>query len=78
MKNSDLRERAHVILDLQRQAESIKADIADLMDDAKSAGFNPRALKAALKIASLEQDKRAAHNQTQMDLELYLQEIEGR
>lgn len=78
MTNSDLRERAAHIARLQEQADEIKADIAAAYQAAKSAGYNPKALKAAVKIAAMESDKRAAHEQQQMDIELYLAEIEGK
>ena len=63
---------------LEDQAEAIKADIKDEYGVAASKGYNAKALKAAIKIARLDADKRAKHESDQTDLELYLAELEGK
>ena len=78
MTNSDLRQRAESILRLMEQRDELTADIKAAFDAAKSAGFNAAAMRKAVKIAAMSADKRAKHDQEQMDLELYIEEIEGR
>lgn len=78
MTNSDLRERAEKIIRLTEQMDDIKTEIADRYADAKNAGYTVAILRRAIKIAGMDAEKRAKHEQGQMDLELYLAEIEGR
>ncbi len=78
MTNSDLRQRAEHIGRLMDQRDDLSADIKGAFEAAKSVGFNAAALKAAIKIARLDATKRAKHDSAQMDLELYLAELEGR
>ena len=76
--NSDLRSRAEHIMRLMDQRDEIAEDIRNSFDVAKSVGFNPTALRKAISVARMEAGKRAKHDQGQMDLELYLAEIEAR
>lgn len=76
--NSDLRSRAEHIMRLMDQRDEIAEDIRNSFDVAKSVGFNPAALRKAISVARMEAGKRAKHDQGQMDLELYLAEIEAR
>ena len=43
-----------------------------------SKGYNAKALKAALKVARMDADRRAKHDADQSDLIIYLDEIEGK
>lgn len=76
--NSDLKQRAERILRLIERRDELSADIKAAFDAAKSVGFNAAAMRKAIKIAAMSSDKRAKHDSEQMDLELYLAEIEGR
>jgi uncharacterized protein (UPF0335 family) len=78
MSNSDLRSRAEHIMRLMDQRDEIAEDIKNSFDVAKSVGFNPSAMRKAISVARMEAGKRAKHDQGQMDLELYLAEIEAR
>jgi uncharacterized protein (UPF0335 family) len=78
MTNSDLRDRANKIIRLMEQRDEIAVEITDRFQDAKNAGFTVSALKRAIKVSRLDADKRAKHESEQMDLEMYLAEIEGR
>lgn len=78
MTNSDLRSRAQTIVALMDQADEIKTEIADRFQDAKNAGLTVSALRTAIRIHRLDGAKRAKHDAAQMDLEMYLSEIEGR
>lgn len=78
MTNSDLKARAQTIQSLIEQRDDISAEIKACYDSAASAGFNKSAMKKAIKVASMSEDKREKHDTEQMDLELYLREIEGR
>lgn len=78
MTNSDLRARALTISALIEQRDDISAEIKACFDSAASAGFNKSAMKKAIKITTMDADKREKHDTEQMDLELYLREIEGR
>lgn len=76
--NSDLKTRAQQIMRLTEQREEITLDIKAAFDAAASVGFNKAAMRKAIKIASMDGEKRAKHDAGQMDLEIYLAEIEGR
>jgi uncharacterized protein (UPF0335 family) len=78
MTNSDLQRRATGIMALEDQRKDITTEIADRYQDAKNAGYTVKALKGAIKVARMDADKRAKHQSEQMDLEMYLAEIEGR
>lgn len=76
--NSDLTRRAREIISREEAVEQAKEDLKAAYDAAESVGFTKKALKAAIKIHRLDADKRAKHDSAQMDLEMYLAEIEGR
>lgn len=76
--NSDLRQRAESAGRLLDQIDDLKIELKALFEIAASDGFNAKALRQAIKIARMDQAKRAKHDSGQMDLELYLSEIEGR
>lgn len=76
--NSDLRQRAESIMRLIEQRDELSADIKAAFDAAASVGFNKAAMRKAIKIATLDSAKREKHESEQMDLELYLAEIENR
>ena len=78
MINSDLKQRAEAIIRAEEALEDAKADLKALYDAAKSDGYTATVLKRAIKIHRLNVDKRARHDSEQMDLEMYLAEIEGR
>ena len=78
MTNSDLRQRALRIIDLEPTAKEAKQDVTAAYDAAESAGYTKAALKDAIKVHTLDAAKRAKRDSRQMDLELYLAEIEGR
>jgi uncharacterized protein (UPF0335 family) len=76
--NSDLKTRALELIRRHEAVEQAKEDLKAAYDAAESVGFTKKALRAAIKIHRLDADKRAKHDSAQMDLELYLSEIEGR
>ena len=78
MTNSDLRERALRLIQLEEKAEDAKLDLKAAYDAAASAGYTKAALKRAIKLHRMDADKRAKHESAQADLILYLEELEGR
>lgn len=78
MTNSDLRERALRLIELEEAAEEARLDVKAAYDAAESAGYTKKALKRAVKLHRMDQEKRAKHESEQTDLEMYLAEIEGR
>lgn len=76
--NSDLQRRALEIISREEAVETAKEDLKAAYDAAESVGFTKKALKAAIKIHRMDADKRAKFDSTQLDLEMYLAEIEGR
>jgi uncharacterized protein (UPF0335 family) len=78
MTNSDLRERALRLIELEEKAEDAKLDLKAAYDAAASAGYTKAALKRAIKLHRMDADKRAKHESAQADLILYLEELEGR
>lgn len=78
MTNSDLRRIGERIGRLMDERDERTADIKAEIDAAKSKGFNPAALRKAIAIARMDSAKRAKHDAAQMDLEVYLAELEGR
>lgn len=77
MTNSDLRQRAEHISRLKDQQKEIGQDIKDALSEAASAGYSKQALQDAIRVVGMDAKKRAAWDQRQMDLEMYLAEIEG-
>jgi uncharacterized protein (UPF0335 family) len=78
MTNSDIKRRADGIIALEDQKKDITTEIADRYQDAKNAGYTVVALRKAIKLARMDADKRAKHESEQIDLLMYLAEIEGR
>lgn len=78
MTNSDLKERAARLVQLEEAAEEAKLDVKAAYDAAASAGYTKAALKKAIKLYRMDGDRRAKHDNEQSDLLLYLEEIEGR
>lgn len=76
--NARLQELALSIGRLEEERKALAADIADKYAEAKSEGYTVSALRKAIKIHSLDKDKREKHDQEQMDLELYLEQLEGK
>jgi uncharacterized protein (UPF0335 family) len=76
--NDRLKQIAREIDVMEQERRALSADIKERYDIAKSEGFTVKALKQAIKIHSMDQDKRAKHDAEQMDLELYLQQLEGK
>lgn len=77
MSNSDLRARAQEITRLQEAADEAKTMLKEAYDAAASDGYSKTALRKAIKIASLDAERRQKHDTEQTDLEQYLAEIEG-
>ena len=61
-----------------RKAIKIHAMDADKYAEAKAVGYTVSALRKAIKIHAMDADKREKHEAEQLDLELYLAQIEGR
>jgi uncharacterized protein (UPF0335 family) len=78
MTNTDLKERAQRLIELEERAEDAKLDLKAAYDAAASAGYTKAALKRAIKLHRMDADKRAKHESAQMDLETYLAALEGR
>ena len=79
MKNtSELQTIASNISRLQDLIDDYKEEMKAAYEIAASKGFNAKALRKAIKVASMEADKRAKHEQEQGDLILYLADLEGR
>ena len=78
MTNSDLKQRAQSIIRLIEQRDELSADIKAAFDAAASVGFNKQAMRKAIRIATLDSAKREKHENEQMDLEMYLAEIEDK
>lgn len=76
--NSDLKRRALEIIERHEAVDEAKEDLKAAYDAAESVGFTKAALRAAIKIHRMDAEKRQKHDAAQMDLELYLAEIEGR
>jgi uncharacterized protein (UPF0335 family) len=76
--NARLIEYADRLSRLEEERKALSEDIKEAYADAKSEGFTVSALKKAIKIHSMDADKRAKHDAAQLDLEMYLAQIEGR
>jgi uncharacterized protein (UPF0335 family) len=76
--NDRLKHHASNISRLEEERAELGQVIKEHYDTAKNEGFTVKALKQAIKIHSMDQDKRAKHDAEQMDLELYLQQLEGK
>ena len=76
--NAALLSYAERIKSLQDQIEGFKSDVKAVCEEAKADGYSPTALRKAVKIAEMDQDKRDKYHAEQMDLEMYLAQLEGR
>lgn len=76
--NDRLNQIARDIRGLEEHRTELGQDIKALYDEAKSEGFTVSALRKAIKIHSMDKDKRDKHDAEQMDLEVYLAALEGR
>ena len=76
--NTRLQAIARDIRGMEDHRAELAADIKALYEEAKSEGFTVSALRKAIKIYSMDKDKREKHDAEQMDLEQYLQQLEGR
>lgn len=76
--NARLQFHADRIRRLEEERQALAADTKEALEEAKSEGFTPSALKKAIKIHAMEKSKREKHDQEQMDLELYLEQLEGK
>ena len=65
-------------LRLEEEGKALTADKRDLLEEAKSAGFTPSALKRAAKVHALDEKQRTKFDAEQGDFELYLAQLEGR
>lgn len=76
--NSDLQSRAREIISREEAVEQAKEDLKAAYDALGRVGFTKKALRAAVKILRMDAEKRAKFDSAQLDLEMYLAEIEGR
>lgn len=63
---------------LEEEGKALAGDKRDLLDEAKSAGFTPSALKKAAKVHALDEKQRNKFDAEQGDFELYLAQLEGK
>jgi uncharacterized protein (UPF0335 family) len=76
--NARLKHFADSISRLEEERAELGVVIKETYETAKSEGFTPSALRKAIKIHAMDQAKREKHDAEQMDLELYLQQLEGK
>jgi len=76
--NARLQEIALQIGRLEEERKALASDIADKYAEAKSDGFTPSALRKAIKIYAMDGEQRGKHDAEQMDIEIYLAQMEGR
>jgi len=78
MKNtSELQSIASNISRLQDLIDDYKEEMKAAYEIAASKGYNAKALRKAIKIASMDAKQRAHHESKQSDLFVYLAELEG-
>lgn len=76
--NSALKEYAGAIMRLEDNRAQIAESIREIYETAKADGFTPSALRKAIKIHAMDKDKREKHDAEQLDLEMYLDQLEGK
>lgn len=76
--NDRLNQIARDIRGLEEHRTELGQDIKALYDEAKSEGFTVSALRKAIKIHSMDSEKRQKHDDEQTDIEVYLANLEGR
>jgi uncharacterized protein (UPF0335 family) len=76
--NDRLKEYTARLVDLEGERTRISLMITHIYKEAKDDGFTASALRKAIKIHSMDSDKRAKHDAAQADLETYLAQLEGR
>lgn len=68
---------AERITRLEDEALALKEDLKEVRSEAKSNGFNTKALNAAIKFHRMTSEQRQEAEQFQMELDLYVDAIEG-
>jgi uncharacterized protein (UPF0335 family) len=76
--NARLQFHADRIRRLEEERLALAADTKEALEEAKSEGFTPSALKRAAKVHALEKTKRDKFDAEQGDFELYLAQLEGK
>ena len=76
--NDRLKGYAERIIAHEQNIADHREMLKEIFEEAKSDGYTPKALKQAIKIHSMDQDKRAKFDAEQTDLEIYLAQLEGR
>lgn len=75
--NNRILEIAKNVIRLEEERKTAAQGIKEAYAAAKAEGFTPKALRGAIRIASMPADKRAKHDADQLDLETYLAAIDG-
>jgi uncharacterized protein (UPF0335 family) len=68
---------AERIIRLEDEAVALKEDLKEVRSEAKSNGFNTKVLNAAIKFHRMTSQQRQEAEQFQMELDLYVDAIEG-
>jgi uncharacterized protein (UPF0335 family) len=76
--NARLQFHADRIRRLEEERLALAADTKEALEEAKAEGFTPSALKKAIKIHAMDKSRREKHDAEQMDLELYLAQLDGK
>jgi uncharacterized protein (UPF0335 family) len=63
---------------LEQERLALAGDMKDVLEEAKSAGFTPSALKKAAKVHALDEKQRNKFDAEQGDFELYLAQLDGK
>lgn len=76
MENNTLKTYAERISRLEAQKAEIASDIKDLYTEAGATGFDKKALKRAIKIASMNAEARRKQKEEDEVLGVYLQQLD--
>lgn len=78
MTNTSLKAHALRLIRCHEEHDATGDQLKEAYQDAADEGFTKAALRAAIKIHRMDANKRAKHDSAQLDLEMYLSELEGR
>lgn len=70
-----LRSFVERIVRLEDEKKTFADDIKEVYGEAKSGGFDTKALRRVVKLQRMDQSQKAAHNEVETILEIYMQAL---
>lgn len=75
LAKDQLRSFVERIVRLEEEKKTFADDIKEVYGEAKSDGFDPKALRRVVKLQRMDQSQKAAHEEVETILETYMQAL---